>query len=109
MKRMFLVTLNRSGPEYRRWFPLERQSGWPAHALFMDRLVEDGFVVLGGLLGDGHGVALAVESESEDEIRATLAGDPWSGSHLEIDSIEPWIIRLDVRRLHQTGLANSPA
>jgi hypothetical protein len=38
-----------------------------------------------------------VEAESEDAIRATLAADPWSGSHLVIDSIDPWTIRLDGR------------
>ena len=31
---------------------------------------------------------------SEDEIRETLARDPWSGSHLVVDSIDPWTIRL---------------
>lgn len=26
-----------------------------------------------------------------------VATDPWSGSHLRIDTIEPWTIRLDGR------------
>jgi hypothetical protein len=39
----------------------------------------------------------AVEAESEDAVRSTLAADPWSGSHLVIDAIEPWTIRLDSR------------
>jgi hypothetical protein len=39
-------------------------------------------------------VVHAVEAESGDAIRATLARDPWSGSHLVIESIEPWTIRL---------------
>jgi hypothetical protein len=54
------------------------------HAAFMDALVQDGFAVLGGPLGD--------------EVRGTLADDPWSGSHLVVDSVEPWTIRLDGRR-----------
>ena len=41
---------------------------------------------------------LVVEAESEDIIRITLAGDPWSQTHLLIDTIDPWTIRLDSRR-----------
>ena len=43
-------------------------------------------------------VVHAVEAESEDEVRSTLARDPWSSTHLLIDAIEPWTIRLDGRR-----------
>jgi hypothetical protein len=63
----------------------------------MDGLVESGFIVLGGPLADEHRVVHVVEAESEDAIRATLARDPWSGTHLEIGSIDPWTIRLDGR------------
>jgi hypothetical protein len=38
-----------------------------------------------------------VEAESEADVRATLARDPWSGSHLVVDAVEPWTIRLDGR------------
>lgn len=94
----FFVVLRRSGPEWDPGQRLEDQSAWPAHARFMDGLVDAGFVVLGGPLADEHRVVLAVESESEDDVRATLARDPWSGSHLIIDAVEPWTIRLDGRR-----------
>ena len=76
---------------------MEDQSGWPEHASFMDGLVEDGFIVLGGPLSDEQRVVHAVEAESEDAIRATLARDPWSDTHLRVDAIEPWTIRLDAR------------
>jgi uncharacterized protein YciI len=95
---MFLVVNRRSGPEWDPSRPLEEQSGWPAHAAFMDGLVAEGFIVLGGPLGDEHRVALVVEAESADAIRATLARDPWSETHLLVDSIDPWTIRLDGRR-----------
>ena len=91
---MFLVGLRRSGPEYDHSKPLEEQSGWLEHAAFMDGLVEDGFIVLGGVLGDEVRTAHAVEAASEDEIRERLARDPWSRSHLVVDSIDPWTIRL---------------
>jgi uncharacterized protein YciI len=95
---MFLVLLSRSGPQWDHSQPMERQSDWPAHASFMDGLVDDGFIVLGGPLADENRVVHAVEAESEDAIRATLARDPWSGTHLRIDTIDPWTIRLDGRR-----------
>ena len=94
---MFLLTLRRSGHRWDPSKPLEEQSGWAAHASFMDGLVDDSFIVLGGPLSDEHRVAHAVEAESEQTIRETLARDPWSETHLQIDSIEPWTIRLDAR------------
>jgi uncharacterized protein YciI len=95
---MFFVVVRRSGPQWDPSRPMEQQSGWPAHASFMDGLVDAGFVVLGGPLADEQRVVLAIEAESEDAVRATLAGDPWSETHLRIDTIEPWTIRLDGRR-----------
>jgi hypothetical protein len=94
---MFLVVLRRSGPQWEPSRPLEEQSDWVEHASFMDGLVDAGFVVLGGPLADDQRVALAVEADSEDAVRATLAGDPWSGTHLQEDTIDPWTIRLDGR------------
>ena len=73
------------------------QAGWPAHADFMDELVSTGFVVLGGPLADERRVVLAVEAESEQAVRATLARDPWSDTHLVVESVDPWTIRLDGR------------
>ena len=90
--------LRRSGPQWDPSKPLEEQSGWPEHAAFMDGLVDAGFIVLGGPLFDEHRVVHAVEAQSEDAIRSTLARDPWSGTHLEVDAIEAWTIRLDGRR-----------
>jgi hypothetical protein len=95
---MFHVVVRRSGPQWEPSRPLEEQSGWDAHAAFMDDLVEAGFVVLGGPLADELRVVHAVEADSEQVVRDTLARDPWSGTHLEVEAIEPWTIRLDARR-----------
>jgi uncharacterized protein YciI len=94
---MFLVVLRRSGPEWDPSRPMEEQSCWEAHAAFMDALVGTGFLVLGGPLADDHRVVHVVEADSEDAVRARLAEDPWSGSHLQIRSIDSWTIRLDGR------------
>ena len=95
---MFLVVLRRSGPEWDAGRPMEEQCGWVEHAAFMDALVAAGFLVLGGPLADDHRVVHAVEADSESAVRARLAADPWSGSHLQIQSVDAWTIRLDGRR-----------
>ena len=94
----YFVVLRRSGPDWDPALPLEEQSGWDEHASFMDDLVTSGFVVLGGPLADEQRVVLAVEADSADAVRATLAQDPWDESHLRIESIDAWTIRLDSRR-----------
>jgi uncharacterized protein YciI len=93
----FLVVVLRSGPQWDPARPLEDQSGWIAHAAFMDGLVDSGFIILGGPLADEHRVAHVVEAESEAAVRATLARDPWSETHLRVDTVDPWTIRLDGR------------
>jgi uncharacterized protein YciI len=94
----FHVLQRRSGPKWDPSRPLEGQSDWPAHAAFMDRLADEGFIVLGGPLPDEHRVVLVIEAESEAELRSRLAEDPWAESHLRTDTVERWTIRLDGRR-----------
>lgn len=88
------MTVSQSGPQFDRSRPLEAQSGWAEHAAFMDDLVDAGFIILGGPLPAGR-VAHAIEAESEQAVRDTLARDPWSDTHLRIETVEPWTIRLD--------------
>jgi len=38
-----------------------------------------------------------MEAASEAELRAICARDPWRESHLILESVEPWEIRLDSR------------
>jgi hypothetical protein len=94
----FLVMLSRSGPGWDPSKPMEEQSDWPAHASFMDGLVDSGFIVLGGPLADEHRVAHVVEADSEEVVRATYPRDPWMETHLRVETIEPWTLRLDSRR-----------
>ena len=95
---MFHVVVRRSGPRWDPARPLEEQSGWQAHASFMEGLVDDGVVILGGPLADEDRVVLAVEAGSEEAVREALARDPWHETHLRVETVEPWTIRLDARR-----------
>jgi hypothetical protein len=94
----YLVRMTRSGPAWQAGRPLEEQSGWAEHAAHMDRLVDDGTVVLGGPLADEMHVVLAVEAPSGQAVRSMLSGDPWSGSHLVVTDVQRWTIRLDGTR-----------
>jgi len=91
----FAVTRER-GPAWDPERPLREQDGWDQHAAFMDGLVEEGFIELGGPLGDGsHRFLLAIDADSEDQLRERLAEDPWTPAEvLRIASVEPWEILL---------------
>jgi uncharacterized protein YciI len=93
----FAVTLVH-GPGWDTGRPIREQDGWDEHAAFMDVLVDDGFIIVGGPLGDGQRTLHVVEAAGEPEIRARLAKDPWAlAGLLEVGTIEPWALWLDGR------------
>ena len=94
---MFVAQLFRSGPGWDATKSAEEHVDWPEHALFMDDLVDSGFVVLGGPLDDGLRVMLVIEATSEEAVRATLARDPWFDTILLISTVNEWDVRLDGR------------
>jgi len=95
---MFFVVVRRSGPDWAPGKPLEQQSGWEAHAAFMDGLVDSGFVVLGGPLAGDRRVLLVVAAEDEGVLRTRFADDPWiRNGMLTISGIESWTVLLDGR------------
>jgi uncharacterized protein len=93
----FAVRVKRGGPwDWSRG--LREQDGFAEHARFMDALVEEGFIVLGGPLDPGREVLHAICAPSEQVIRERLAEDNWyRNGMLTIASIEPWTILLDGR------------
>jgi uncharacterized protein len=78
--------------------PIREQDRWDEHAAFMDGLVEDGFIVLGGPVGNGEQTLHVVEAADERDVKTRLARDPWaSAGLLQIGVIEPWALWLDSR------------
>jgi uncharacterized protein YciI len=94
---VFLVTRAWAGPQWDRSRTMEEQSGWAAHAAFMNALVDAGVILLGGPVINRQRAVLVIEAESEAAVRATLTRDPWTGSHL-VDTVEQWTILLDGRK-----------
>jgi hypothetical protein len=94
MPRPFVVRRAR-GPAWEGSKPLEAQVDWPAHAAFMDGLVAEGFVVLGGPLEGAGEALLVVRADDAAEIERRLAGDPWSRRGLmTVVGCWPWMLRL---------------
>jgi uncharacterized protein YciI len=93
----FAVTLAH-GPGWDASRPIRSQDGWDEHAAFMDGLVADGFLIIGGPLGNGDRTLHLIQAPGEPEIRSRLADDPWaSAGLLEVGTIEPWALWLDSR------------
>jgi hypothetical protein len=72
---------------------MEEQTLWREHADYMDELAERGFYLFGGPSVFPR-VPFAVAAGDEEELRRELERDPWHESHLVVESIEPWRIRL---------------
>lgn len=92
----YYVVRQKRGPEWDYTRGRREQNGWDEHAAFMDALVEDGAILLGGPVGDVNGeeTLLVFAVDSEDDVRARLAPDPWAGSLLTLVSVEPWTVWL---------------
>ena len=96
MTPTYFAVRRRRGPAWNAAMTMREQAGWGAHASFMNALAAEGFVVLGGPLGDGTETLLIVDAMSEDSIVTRLASDPWTLTGLlEVVRIDPWTILLD--------------
>ena len=92
---LFAVRLEHGGPW--DWSKgLREQDGWDEHARFMDSLVDDGFILLGGPLEGDRDVLHVVEAPSGQAVREQLAEDNWHrNGMLRITSVEAWTVLRD--------------
>lgn len=94
---VFALTMSH-GPGWDPGHGIRDQQAWDEHASFMDGLVDNGFVILGGPLGDGEQALLMVEAGDEQEVVARMGEDPWVPlGLLHIGALERWSIWLDSR------------
>ena len=93
----FVLRLERGGPwDWSR--DMREQDGWDDHAKFMDDLVDEGVIVLGGPLEGDRETMHIINARSEDAIREQFATDPWwVNGMLQPVRIERWEIVLDAR------------
>ena len=93
------------GPAWDHSRPRREQDGWDEHAAFMDALAEEGFVVLGGPMGEGDGdnVLLVIDADGPETINARLADDPWPEEMLRTESTRPWSVWLRAASARTSG------
>jgi uncharacterized protein YciI len=97
MKNSFLA-FSSAGPNRDFSKDTRRQPFWDEHATFIDQLVADGFILMGGPLVDEGGSLLIVNAEDENEVREKMKNDPWfTHGILKLESIKRWQIFVDVR------------
>lgn len=102
MVAYFLCTLVH-GPAWDDERGIRDQDGWDEHAAFMDQLVDDGVVVIGGPVGGGDYTAHLMHGEDRASVLARLAADPWAvDGHLTVGSLQPWSLWLDGRHSRPT-------
>ena len=73
---------------------MREQDAWEEHAAFMQALADEGFIFLGGPLGEDR-VMHVIVAESAEQVAGRLADDPWEPLGLLRNvSIERWHILL---------------
>jgi uncharacterized protein YciI len=98
MKNAFVV-ISSAGPSRDHSKGTREQPFWDEHAAFIDKLVADGFILLGGPLIDEAGAMLIVNADDENEVRENLKNDPWfERGILKLESIKRWEIFIDARK-----------
>jgi len=91
------VVMNTQGPNWDPSRPMREQAGWSDHAHFMNALVDEGLVVLGGPIGVGpaHRAMLVLRAPEEGALRRRLLEDPWMRAGiLRLGELERWEILL---------------
>src|SRR5207248_11003208 len=98
MKNTFVV-ISSAGPNRDVSKGTREQPFWDEHAEFIDRLVAEGFILMGGPLVDEGGSLLIVNGEDENEVQEKLKNDPWRGQGIQkMESIKRWQMFIDARK-----------
>jgi uncharacterized protein YciI len=98
MKNVFLA-ISSAGSSRDLSKGTREQPFWDEHAKFIDQLVDEGFILMGGPLVDEGGSLLVLSAQDENEVREKLKNDPWAEhSVLKLESVKRWEIFIDQRK-----------
>ncbi len=98
MKNTF-IAISSAGPNRDPSKDTREQPFWDEHAAFIDQLVAEGLILMGGPLVDEGGSLLIFNAEDENEVREKLKNDPWARHGiLKLDSVKRWQIFIDKRK-----------
>ena len=93
------IVIRARGPAWDVARPLRAQKNWDEHARFMEQLLAEGKVLLGGFTSDDDKVLLVMEATDENAIVHILEHDPWHpGNMLSIERVARWDVLLDFRQ-----------
>ena len=98
MKNTFVV-ISSAGPKRDPSKSTRQQPLWDEHAAFIDQLVAEGFILMGGPLVDEGGAMLIVNANDENEVREKLNDDPWyEHGILKLQSVKRWETFIDAKK-----------
>src|SRR5438045_6514653 len=98
MKNTFLA-ISAAGPNRDLSKGTREQPFWDEHAKFIDQLVADGFILMGGALVDEGGALLIFNADDENEVREILKNDTWYAQGIQrMESVKSWEIFSGARR-----------
>jgi uncharacterized protein YciI len=98
MKNTF-IAISSAGPNRDQSKCTREQPFWDEHAAFINQLVDEGFILMGGPLVDESGALLIFNAKDENEVREKLKNDPWfEHGILKLESVKRWEIFIDKRK-----------
>jgi uncharacterized protein len=97
------VAISSTGPNADPLKSTREQPFWDEHVAFIDQLIEEDFILMGGPLVDEAclpcGALLIVNAEDEKKVREKLKHDPWfERGILQLESVNRWEIFVDTRK-----------
>jgi uncharacterized protein YciI len=103
------VVRNVRGGPYDFSREMREQEQWKEHAAFMNALVDEGVVLIGGPLEGGLETILLCSAPTEDVLRRRLAEDPWVHSGmLTAKSVERMTVALSPAAVDELLAAGGP-
>jgi uncharacterized protein YciI len=106
---MRFVVIREQGSAWDPSRAMRQQDHWPDHVTYVNRIVDQGSMLLGGPLSESKGngdpadptepvgpdrtyrTLIVLQADSEEELTKLLADDPWSKHHmLETAAIYRW-------------------
>ena len=97
MKKTFAILFS-PGPAWIAGKTSREQHYWAEHAAFMDKLFEEGTVILGGPYADYTGMIVIIEALHEEEVHELFAQDPFLLHEiLCVSGVHEWLLFLDAR------------
>jgi len=102
MKNTF-IAISSAGPKADPSKVTRQQPFWDEHVAFIDQLVAEGFIMMGGPFVNEaeipHGALFILNTEDENEVRNKLKNDPWfEKGILKLESVSRWQIFIDARK-----------